>query len=82
MEHVVENEINAVATIVGNIVPVFEQDLMLCEENCLHIRTDSREVFMVVSPDVTLRDDRRIVTTKVGIEIKCLYLKIHHKFPL
>ncbi|KAH3697092.1 hypothetical protein DPMN_084577 [Dreissena polymorpha] len=82
IEHGVVNEINGVATLVGKVLPVVEPDLTFCEEGCVAIQTADNDCFMIVSPDGSLREDSDISTTKVGVEIKCPYYRIHNQFPV
>jgi hypothetical protein len=81
MNHGVINEINAIATVVGKVLPVFEPDLKFYEEGCSTVLTEDSEIFMVVSPDGSLRMNASFETTKVAIEIKCPYYSIHSRFP-
>lgn len=81
MEHGSKNEINAVATIVGKVLPVIEPDLVFCEEGCVAIHKEDGRVFMVVSPDGTLRSDKTLASTQVAVEIKCPNRKVHETFP-
>ena len=81
MEHGVTNEINAVATIVGKIIPVVEPTLKFCEEGCVLIEQSDGSIFMVVSPDGSLRRDRTLNSTEVAIEIKYPVRKVHTEFP-
>ena len=81
MEHGVINEINAVATVVGKIIPVVEPTLKFCEEGCVPIEQSDGSVFMVVSPDGSLRQDSSLDTTEVAVEIKCPVKQVHIEFP-
>ena len=66
MKHGSDNEIHAVATIVGKLLPVFRPELVFQEEGCVVIYEN--DVFMVVSPDGSgIRNN----ATKVAFEIKC-----------
>ena len=75
------NEINAVATVVGKFVPVKEPQLNFCEEWLISIEQDDGGIFMVVSPDGRLRKDKNLNATEVAVEIKCLVKKVHTVFP-
>ena len=75
------NEINAVATVVGKIVPVIEPQLKFCEEGFFSIEQDAGSIFMVVSPDGSLRKDENLNATVVAVEIKCPVKKVHIEFP-
>ena len=62
-----DNEINAVATTVGKILPSLFPDEDFVEEGC-EIMKLAEKTFMVVSPDGSLRNDQHTVK---AIEIKC-----------
>ncbi|KAH3882766.1 hypothetical protein DPMN_006711 [Dreissena polymorpha] len=76
-----DNEINAVSTIVGKILPVFEAGLKFYEEGCVRVNGDKGNVFIVVSPDGSLRKDDTFESTEVAIEIKCPTRHVHTELP-
>ena len=55
MAHGFNNEKNDVATFVGKFLPVFMPELEYQEERCVVIEDTEGSVFMVVSPDGSLR---------------------------
>jgi hypothetical protein len=67
MEHGVKNEINAVATIVAKVLPVFFPELVFYEEGCYKLVHDT--IPIIVSPDGSCRNanDKPLL----AIEIKC-----------
>ena len=67
MEHGARNEINATATLVGKVMPVYYPDFEFHEEGAYLIRNENGKKIMIISPDGTIRNDKRIVS----IEIKC-----------
>ena len=75
MDYGSKNEINAVATLVGKIMPVLYPRLTMYEEGTYKLSDDSRPI-LCVSPDGSLREtngcNRPLDNpAKVGIEIKC-----------
>jgi hypothetical protein len=54
MEHGVKNEINAVATIVAKVLPVFFPELVFYEEGCYKLVHDT--IPIIVSPDGSCRN--------------------------
>ena len=54
MEFGVENEINAVATTISKIMPLYYPNLIMFEEGCRGIMVETSP-FMIVSPDGSLR---------------------------
>ena len=69
MKHGIDNEIHAVATIVGKILPVFMPDVDLYESGCRVIYLNNKP-FIVVSPDGECRTSMN-APVKCAIEIKC-----------
>lgn len=80
MRHGTENEENAIATIVGKVMPVFFPTLTFKEEGCVVIK-ESEKPIMVVSPDSSLRQGTSLSSTKIAVEIKCPVNKVHSQFP-
>ena len=77
MQYGTDNEINAVSTLVGRIMPVVAPDLCYHEEGCYRLDDNS---FMIVSPDGSLRkDDDSCV---MGVEFKCPTIKVHTEVPV
>ena len=68
MKHGTDNEINAVATLVTKILPVFFPHMSYVEEGCVKVSLGDSN--MIVSPDGSCMDN---VThdTEMAIEIKC-----------
>ncbi|KAH3898006.1 uncharacterized protein LOC127864724 [Dreissena polymorpha] len=81
MKHGVENEINAVATLVGKVIPVLFPGMIFCEEGCVISSDDSGNTFCVVSPDGSLRQDTSLLSTSMAVEIKCPTTDIHFQLP-
>ena len=78
MEYGSRNEINAIATLVGKIIPVLFPSLVYCEEGTYIIKDDVIGTnLLAVSPDGSLRrrqDDGAIDLSSnpaVSVEIKC-----------
>ena len=71
IEHGTKNEINAVATLVWEILPVLYPDHMYTEEGCIQISFNDTP-FMVISPDGSLgiELDGQILTSS-AVEFKC-----------
>ena len=72
MTYGVENEINAVATFVSKVLPVFFPNVTYVEEGCC-LQLYGNAPFLLVSPDGSGREinsngDSRVV---FGLEIKC-----------
>ncbi|KAH3752314.1 hypothetical protein DPMN_186930 [Dreissena polymorpha] len=67
MNHGSTNEINAIATIVGKIMPVFYPNFTFYEVGAHIIRDKQGTPVMVISPDGALRCNDKIVS----VEIKC-----------
>ncbi|VDI01697.1 Hypothetical predicted protein [Mytilus galloprovincialis] len=86
LKHGSDNEINAIATLVTKIMPVFFPNLQFYEEGCYAFPVDGTGT-LIVSPDGSLREvciDNPNQTTKpvVGIEIKCPYHGKEHSTPV
>ena len=85
LQHGQINEINAVATIVSKVLPVFFPDMIFYEEGCyaLEMKTGG---YTIVSPDGSLRQSTGKGNV-IGIEIKCPFpdktftTPIHYKLP-
>ena len=79
MTYGTDNEINAVATLVGKVMPVLFPSLVFCEEGAYVITDeDTGGKLLIVSPDGSLREGENgiVDTTKkavVSVEIKCPY---------
>jgi hypothetical protein len=54
-DHGSKNEINAISTLVGKILPSLFPGIWYCEEGCIALKHDG-EIFCVVSPDGSGRD--------------------------
>ena len=70
MEHGTVNEINAIATLVGKVLPVFWPNLQYVEEGCFQIFTEESGVSIVVSPDGSCRESVN-TTSEFAVECKC-----------
>ncbi|KAK7507914.1 hypothetical protein BaRGS_00000879 [Batillaria attramentaria] len=77
MQHGSDNEINAIATLVAKVLPVFFPNTAYVEEGCelLHLNQDP---FMVISPDGSVREiqaetSRPSDAALMAVEIKCPY---------
>jgi hypothetical protein len=85
MEHGSNNEKNAVATLVGKFLPVFMPEFQYQEEGCVVIEDTEGSVFMVVSPDGSLRKATALQShqkkVEAAIEIKCPVRKVHTRIP-
>ena len=71
------NEQNAVATMVGKVLPVIEPSVRFYEEGCVELDGS----FMVVSPDGSLRRADSFDSTTAAIELKCPVKQMHKKLP-
>ena len=80
MEHGTKNEINPVATLVGEILPVLYPDHMYTE-GCIQISFKDTP-FMVISPDGSLgiELDGQIITSS-AVEFKCPLRDVHYELP-
>lgn len=67
MEHGSVNEINAVATVVSKILPVYYPDHCFYEEGAYSVKNDKGETVMIVSPDGCIKDSHSVIS----VEIKC-----------
>lgn len=77
------NEVNAVATVVGRILPVVSPELDLYEEGCICM-SDEGNPFLVVSPDGSLQTRMNVEGNreiKMAVEIKCPVKSVHCSFP-
>ena len=76
MAHGTDNECNAVATLVGQIIPFYFPDLSYYEEGS-HFLISENENFMLVSPDGSLRSNKQendtIPSPVLATEFKCPY---------
>lgn len=68
MEHGQRNEINAVATLVGKVLPCFYPSYTFSEEGCVKYTLD--ESYIIVSPDGS-RLNSATRQTEIAVEIKC-----------
>lgn len=81
MKHGKENEINAVATLVGKVMPVLYPSLVFCEEGCVVFNDENLNPFFVVSPDGNLTKNSSMESTELAIEIKCPTRGVHFELP-
>ena len=81
MEYGTANEANAIATIVGKVLPTFYPHLKYFEEGCVEVKAPDGKTFMIVSPDGSLRDGESFEATQMAVEVKCPVRTIHTKFP-
>lgn len=87
MLHGVNNEINAIGTLVSKVLPIYNPNLTFFEEGCIILQSDINEDehFMVVSPDGSGFDNVQNKTA-LAFEIKCPTTKqftvdLHYKIP-
>ena len=71
MKYGTDHEIDAVATMVGKVLPIYHPDLTYIEEGC-YVLSENDKPLIVVSPDGSGRQD---ISDKaaVGFEFKCPY---------
>lgn len=81
MTHGTENEINAAATLVGKVMPMFCVEEKLYEEGFVNIKSTNNASFMVVSPDGSIRSSDSLESPKMAIEYKCPIYDIQRSFP-
>ena len=90
MRHGTINEENAIATLVGIVMPLYYPDYSYYEEGAHLIEGSDGEPLMLVSPDGSLRPvsdgDTIIPTARVVVEVKCPYPNefvppVHYKVP-
>ena len=85
LQHGQINEINAVATLVSKVLPVYFPDMNFYEEGCYALELINGG-YTIVSPDGSLRQSSN-KSNVIGIEIKCPYpdktftTPIHYKLP-
>ena len=68
MKHGTDNELNAVGTLVSQVIPVYVDVALFYEEGCYSLPTDRDPHLIIVSPDGSCRKDGIPVS---AIEIKC-----------
>ena len=68
MEHGTVNEINAVSTIVGKILPMFYPGHHFVDKGCYEINENGCK--MIISPDGSIQN-QDTYTVAFGVEIKC-----------
>ena len=68
MKHGTENEINAIGTIVNQVIPVYEKNTKFYEEGCYSVSNSDDPDFIIVSPDGSCRTSGVPVS---AVEIKC-----------
>ena len=92
MMHGSKNEINAVATLVSKIMPVYFPHKVFVEEGCYRLQDSSCPCF-IVSPDGSLREKGTEENSGIGkpfaaVEIKCPYpgkrftTEVRYKLPV
>ena len=83
MKYGTENEINAVATVVGRILPVMHPNMKCFEEGCLPVEFNDKP-FLVVSPDGSIgyTGDANYRQIYCGLEIKCPVRQLHNEVPV
>ena len=83
MKYGTDNEINAVATVTGRILPVVYPKMKCFEEGCLPVELNDSP-FLVVSPDGSIgyMDDTSSRQIYSGLEIKCPVRQIHNEIPV
>ena len=84
-QHGQVNEINAVATLVSKVLPIYFPELEFYEEGCYALKMKN-DGLIIVSPDGSLRHLSK-QEPSIGIEIKCPYpgktftTPVHYKLP-
>ena len=68
MKHGTDNELNAVGTLVSQVIPVYKDVALFYEEGCYSLPADRDPHLIIVSPDGSCRKDGIPVS---AIEIKC-----------
>ena len=68
MKHGTDNELNAVGTLVSQVIPVYEDVALFYEEGCYSLPTDRDPHLIIVSADGSCRKNGIPVS---AIEIKC-----------
>lgn len=81
MAHGTNNEINAVATLVGKILPVMCPGQNFYEEGFVEIESKTTKSFMIVSPDGSIRPNDKFDLTTFAVELKCPVNDIQRYFP-
>ena len=64
------HENDAIATVVGRILPALYPTLQYFEESCVRVAYGGKEGFLVVSPDRSLKEEQN-ATPKMVFEAKC-----------
>lgn len=77
MQHGTDNEINAVSTLVSQVIPTMFPGMTYFEDGCIKLFDD----FMIVSPDGTIGDKGNI-GERIGIEFKCPTKTVHRIVPV
>ena len=86
----IEHEANAVATLVGRILPTYFPKCILIEEGCYILHEQNTELLGVVSPDGSIAhletNDIRDMKKIYAVEIKCPYptterVPVHYSLP-
>jgi hypothetical protein len=85
MDHGSKNEINAISTLVGKILPSLFPGIWYCEEGCIALKHDG-EIFCVVSPDGSGRDAQNskplyAIEIKYPIPGKSFTTPVHYEVP-
>ena len=86
LEYGTKNEIHAIATLVGKILPVYGAKLSYIEEGCYKVNIGENQVPLVVSPDGSVRGEP-FGEVLFGVECKCPYpdktytTQVHYKIP-
>ena len=70
MEYGTIHETDAIATVVGRVLPAVFPTLEYFEEGCVRIAYNDKESFLVVSPDGSLKESQNAVP-KMMYETKC-----------
>ena len=82
MKYGTDNEINAIATVTGRILPIVYPKMKYFEEGCLLVELNDSP-FLIVSPDGSIgyvdeTNSRQIFS---GLEIKCPVRQLHSEIP-
>ena len=92
MQYGSEQEINAIATLVAKVLPVYFPDMCFCEEGCYVLPNSNGASKFAVSPDGSIRKNVTVdnITSYIpvmGVEIKCPYPEkiysapVHYEIP-
>ena len=85
MQHGTDNEIHAMSTLVGKVLPAFYPDIKFVEEGCISLKNGDQNL-LVISPDGSGRKGA-FSESVLGFEFKCpspdkrFTPQVHYKVP-